>query len=249
MTSRISRHHHYVPNSSGTGQCDRCGLPARDVVHGDSGRGVASIEEAIIEARKTMVFMPDIPYTAVYDEDAEREKGIRQMLRALGEDPDREGLKDTPRRVLKAWSELCGGYKMEPRKMLTVFDAEGHDEMVSVGPIRFYSTCEHHLLPFWGDAWVSYLPTAKIIGLSKLPRIVEIFARRLQNQERMTRQIATTLLELIEPLGAGVLVRGKHMCSMARGVRQDNTVMTTTWLAGKYRSDPAVRAEFLGGAK
>lgn len=251
-----NRWHKYEPNGSGTGHCDRCTLPEKDTVHlrpeeiappftitYESGMLTKAIEK--LEHEATPVYHDAYPNDFTVTNEA-REEGIRHMLRALGEDPSREGLKDTPRRVVKAWGELCAGYVMDPKKLLTVFDSEEYDEMICKGPIEYYSTCEHHLLPFWGEAWVAYIPKKKIIGLSKLARIVEIFARRLQNQERMTKQIADCLDGLISPLGVGVVVRGKHMCSMARGVRQPNAVMQTNSLKGVFRSEPAVRAEFLG---
>lgn len=220
--------------------------------------------------------------TGFDDIDIARLKGLREMFKGIGEDPDREGLKDTPARVIKAWRELCGGYKQDPSKLLTTFDGEDYDEMISVGPIAFYSTCEHHLLPFFGDAWVAYIPgktevmsvdearrhpydpgrlccvydpealihtpapkhyAGKIIGLSKLPRLVEIYARRLQNQERMTKQIVTTLTNLLAPRGAACFVRARHFCMMARGVKQSKAQMSTSKLTGCFM-EPAVRAEF-----
>ena len=176
----------------------------------------------------------------------QRMAGIRHMLQALGEDPDREGLKDTPRRVVRAWAELTAGYKLEPKKLLTTFGGENYDQMILCGPIEFFSTCEHHLLPFFGKAWLAYIPGKenKIIGLSKLPRLVEIYSRRLQNQERMTKQIATTLAMLLDAKGAACLVRGQHFCMMARGVKQADAQMTTCAIEGVF-FEPQVRAEFL----
>lgn len=174
----------------------------------------------------------------------QRLAGIRVMLKDIGEDPDREGLKDTPRRVVRAWSELTGGYKTKVKDFMTTFSAEGHDNMILCGPIQFYSTCEHHLLPFYGSAWVAYIPNDKLVGLSKLPRLVEMFSRRLQNQERMTNQIADTLFEVVDAKGAACLVTGQHLCMMARGVKQQQAVMTTTALRGAFKM-AEVRAEFL----
>lgn len=164
------------------------------------------------------------------------------MLMALGEDPDREGLRDTPRRVIKAWSELTAGNKMALN--LTTFTNEGFTGMVAVGPVEFYSTCEHHLLPFFGSAWVAYIPGDKLLGLSKLPRVVEMFSRRLQNQERLTKQVGDCLKDVLGIEDVGVLFKGRHMCMMARGVKQSDALMTTPYLSGKFLSDPAVRAEF-----
>ncbi len=191
------------------------------------------------------------------DRKLEREIGIRQMIHQLGDDPHREGLRDTPARVIKAWEEMGSGYKKDPKELLTTFNGEGYNEMISCGPISFYSTCEHHLLPFFGEAWVAYIPggdhaeapggpnQGKIIGLSKMPRLVEIFARRLQNQERLTQQIADKLCELLSPKGAAVLITAQHFCMMARGVRQQTAKMTTSALRGAFFNNPQTRAEFL----
>lgn len=174
-----------------------------------------------------------------------RHSGIKVMLKALGEDPEREGLQETPRRVIKAWDELCRGYQMKPADFVTEFSSERYDEMVMVGPVRFFSMCEHHLLPFFGDAWVAYIPSKTILGLSKIPRIVEMYSRRLQNQERMTVQIAETMKTLTHARGAACLVRGQHFCMMARGVKQEAPHMTTSALRGVFRTQPTTRAEFL----
>lgn len=177
---------------------------------------------------------------------AEREKGIRIMLRALGEEPDREGLKDTPRRVIKAWQEITSGYKYDVTKLDTTFtNEEGFTGMVCVGPVQFYSTCEHHLLPFFGKAWVAYIPKRKLIGLSKLPRVVDMFSRRLQNQERLTAQVVNKLAELLETEDVACVLKGQHFCMMARGVRQDDAFMTTPQLRGAFFSQPSTRAEFM----
>lgn len=180
--------------------------------------------------------------------EAERLHGIRTMLRALGEDPDREGLRATPKRVIKAWGELCKGYSMKVEDFMTVFDGESYDQMITVGPVRFYSTCEHHLLPFYGDAWLGYVPDGRIVGLSKLPRVVEMFSRRLQNQERMTQQIADALFDAVKAKGAACIVKGQHLCMMARGVRQEAASMTTSALRGVFM-EPAVRQEFFSLCK
>ena len=168
------------------------------------------------------------------------------LLRALGDDVSREGLQDTPQRVARAWEEICAGYSKDPADVLsTAFDSGGYDEMIVVGPVDFYSTCEHHLLPFHGVAFVGYVPEQKVIGLSKLPRLVDVFARRLQIQERMTQQIADAIEEHLQPKGLGVLVRAQHLCTCSRGVSKPRVMMTTTALAGVMRQDNAARAEFL----
>lgn len=178
--------------------------------------------------------------------DAERHKGLRLMLHALGENPDREGLLDTPRRVVKAWKEITSGYTYDESKLHTTFtNEEGFSGMVCVGPVQFYSTCEHHLLPFFGKAWVAYIPNKKLIGLSKLPRIVDMFSRRLQNQERLTAQIANKLSELLETDDVACVMQGQHFCMMARGVRQDDAFMTTPQLRGAFFTQPSTRAEFM----
>lgn len=173
------------------------------------------------------------------------EKQIQELLIAIGEDPAREGLRDTPKRVAKSYARLFEGYSKSPQDVLTVFDSEGYDEMITIKEIDFYSTCEHHMLPFFGKAHVGYIPNNTIIGLSKIPRLVDIFARRLQNQERLTHQIANTLNDILKPKGVGVIIEAKHMCSMARGVEKQSSCMTTSTFTGLFRKDPRTRNEFL----
>jgi len=170
---------------------------------------------------------------------------IKKILVELGEDTTREGLKNTPQRAAKSYEKIFAGYKMDPKNILTVFNNEGYDEMIICKHIDFYSTCEHHMLPFYGKVSIGYIPDKKIIGISKLPRIVEIFARRLQNQERMTMQIAKTFTKLLKPKGVGVVVEGKHLCMMARGVEKQNTIMTTSYCTGLFRKNLSTRSEFL----
>jgi len=169
-----------------------------------------------------------------------------EMLKAFGEDPEREGLKRTPERVSKMYDELLAGYRIDPVAMVNdaLFDVE-YDEMVIVRDIEFYSLCEHHMLPFIGRAHVAYLPRGKVIGLSKIPRIVDMFARRLQVQERMTRQVADFIEELLHPLGVAVVLEALHMCSMIRGVKKHDSRMTTSAMLGSFRTDLAMRMEFL----
>lgn len=180
---------------------------------------------------------------------ASRYESIRVMLRALGENPEREGLRDTPKRVVKAWAELTKGYSMRAESFLTTFANEGYDAAIIDGPIEFYSTCEHHLLPFWGTAWVAYIPDQKIVGLSKLARIVEMFSRRLQNQERLTCQVVDTLMDATQGKGAACLIKAQHMCRMMRGVSQPRAMMTTNALRGVFLTDNAARSEFLALVK
>jgi GTP cyclohydrolase I len=174
------------------------------------------------------------------------EDAVLQLLHAMGENPDREGLLNTPKRVARMYTELLSGYHADPEKIVN--DALFHityDEMVIVRDIEFYSLCEHHMLPFIGRAHVAYMPDGKVIGLSKIPRIVDVFARRLQVQERMTRQIADTLEHLLEPKGVAVVVEGLHMCTMTRGVKKHDARLTTSAMLGMFRTNPATRQEFL----
>jgi GTP cyclohydrolase I len=171
--------------------------------------------------------------------------GVVSMLQAVGDGVDAQGTADTPKRVANMYDELLSGYSTDPVELLNgaMFDVE-YDEMVVVKDIDFYSLCEHHLLPFYGKAHVGYLPNNKVIGLSKIPRMVEMFARRLQVQERMTQQIALTLDELIQPAGIGVVVEAQHFCAAMRGVRKPNTTMTTSALRGQFKKSPSTREEF-----
>lgn len=170
---------------------------------------------------------------------------ISDILKEIGDDPKREGLKDTPKRVAKAYDKLFGGYKQNPEDFLTVFDSEGYDEMIMVKDVQFYSTCEHHMLPFFGIAHIGYIPDKKIIGLSKIPRMVEVFARRLQNQERLTQQIANIINNILKPKGVGVVLESQHFCMMARGVEKTGANVTTSSFTGLFRKDHRTRNEFL----
>ena len=173
-------------------------------------------------------------------------EAVATILRAVGEDPERDGLLKTPERVARMYCELLAGYRMDPEKLINnaVFDVE-YDEMVLVTDIEFYSLCEHHMLPFVGRAHVAYIPRDKVLGLSKIPRIVDMFARRLQVQERMTQQIANFLMDVLDPLGVGVVVEGAHMCAMMRGVKKANARMVTSTMLGVFRDNEKTRAEFL----
>lgn len=171
---------------------------------------------------------------------------IKDLLRAVGENPDREGLQNTPDRVARMYTELLSGYRTDPEEIINgaLFNID-YDEMVLVRDIEFYSLCEHHMLPFLGRAHVAYLPKGKVIGLSKIPRIVDLYARRLQVQERMTRQIADLIQSTLEPQGVAVVVEGMHLCSMMRGVKKHDARMTTSAMHGSFRSNMATRQEFL----
>jgi GTP cyclohydrolase I len=173
-------------------------------------------------------------------------KAIYEVIKAVGEDPEREGLQNTPDRVSRMYAELLSGYSADPEKIINgaLFNIN-YDEMVLVRDIEFYSLCEHHMLPFLGRAHVAYLPKGKVIGLSKIPRIVDMYARRLQVQERMTRQIADLLQQTLEPQGVAVVVEGLHMCSMMRGVKKHDARMTTSAMHGAFRANLATRQEFL----
>ena len=173
---------------------------------------------------------------------------IRSLLLAIGEDPDREGLRDTPKRVAKSYLEIYGGYKVDVDSVLTTFKNEGYNEMVTLKDIEFYSTCEHHLLPFTGKAHISYIPGACIVGLSKLARVLDVYAKRLQVQERLTTQVADILNDKLKPKGVAVMLEAKHYCMLCRGVKKQNSVMVTTALKGVYEK-PEVRAEFLNSVK
>lgn len=171
--------------------------------------------------------------------------GIEELLSYLGEDPEREGLRDTPKRVLKAFKEMTVGYRQEPKEILsTVFD-EYHDEIVLLKGIRFVSLCEHHLLSFAGTASVAYIPRKGVVGLSKLARLVECFAKRLQVQERMTNQIAAAVQEHLDPVGVGVVISAHHSCMGCRGVRQPDATMVTSAMRGAFREDVSARQELL----
>ena len=173
-------------------------------------------------------------------------KAVFNLIAAVGEDPEREGLRNTPDRVARMYAELLSGYSMNPDRIINgaLFNIN-YDEMVLVKDIEFYSLCEHHMLPFLGRAHVAYLPKGKVIGLSKIPRIVEMYARRLQVQERMTRQIADLLQQMLEPQGVAVVVEAMHLCSMMRGVKKHGARMTTSAMHGAFRANLATRQEFL----
>jgi GTP cyclohydrolase I len=174
------------------------------------------------------------------------EDAVRTLLAEIGEDPDRDGLRGTPGRVRRTLEQLTAGYRTDPDTLLqeAAFDVE-YDEMVVVRDIELYSLCEHHLIPFFGRAHVGYLPRGTVIGLSKIPRVVDLFAHRLQIQERMTQQIADFLMTRLEPKGVGVVLETTHLCIAMRGVRRPGATMVTSAMLGTFRSDPKTRAEFL----
>jgi GTP cyclohydrolase I len=173
------------------------------------------------------------------------EAAVHQILLEIGEDPERQGLAGTPGRVHRMYTELTAGYHVDPERLINgaIFDI-AYSEMVLVKGIPFYSLCEHHLLPFFGTASVAYIPRGRVIGLSKIPRVVEMYARRLQVQERLTQQIADFLQERLEPQGVGVVLEATHLCAVMRGVRKPGTVMTTSSVLGLFRTRDRTRAEF-----
>lgn len=171
---------------------------------------------------------------------------IRELIIELGEDPNREGLKKTPTRVARAFEYLTKGYREDIEKVLNgAIFKEKYNEMVIVKNIDFFSLCEHHLLPFYGKVHIAYIPNGKIVGLSKIPRIVEVFSRRLQVQERLTQQIADTLNEYLNPKGVAVVVEARHLCMIMRGVEKQNSVATTSAMHGVFAEDVKTRNEFM----
>ncbi len=186
------------------------------------------------------------PGEAILPENERLEAIIRDLLVEVGEDPEREGLLKTPHRVAKAYQFLLQGYRQEPAEVLNnALFSEESDEMICIKDIELYSMCEHHLLPFVGKAHVAYIPDGKIVGFSKIPRLVDIFARRLQVQERLTTQIAEAMMKLLNPQGVGVVIEAVHMCMTMRGVEKQNSVAVTSAMLGVFRDDRATRNEFL----
>jgi GTP cyclohydrolase I len=186
----------------------------------------------------------------VYWWEGTEEKSIKDIvirqLQFIGEDPTREGLLETPGRVIRSWSELYSGYKQDPATILKVFKDGACDEMVLLKNIEFYSTCEHHLLPFFGKAHIAYIPNGRVVGISKLARLLEVFARRLQIQERLGQQITETLMKELKPKGAACILEAQHFCMVSRGVQKQDSVMVTSSLKGVFLEKPEVRAEFMG---
>lgn len=175
-----------------------------------------------------------------------RETLVRALIKGLGEDVGREGLIGTPARVSAAWDEWTSGYADDPAEVLRCFadGSERYDEMVFEGNIPFYSHCEHHMAPFFGVAYIGYIPRGKVVGLSKLSRLVDIFARRLQVQERLTRQVAESLMEHVDPLGVGVVLRARHLCMESRGIRKPGVYTITSAMQGVMLTNPVTRSEF-----
>jgi GTP cyclohydrolase I len=200
-----------------------------------------------MKSNKAIVKVMDKKHAAAEERrEGELAELVRELLERIGENPSREGLVRTPVRAEKALKFLTSGYKMDLEKIVNgaLFDVE-YDEMVIVKDIEFFSLCEHHLLPFYGKAHVAYLPSKKVIGLSKIPRIVDVFARRLQVQERMTQQIAQTIDEVLEPRGVGVILEARHFCMMMRGVEKQHSGTVTSAMLGAFRERKETRHEFL----
>lgn len=173
------------------------------------------------------------------------QSGIKAQLAFIGEDPNREGLKGTPERITRSWKELYAGYNQDPKQLLTSFDAESYDQIVLLKDIEFYSMCEHHILPFFGIAHVAYIPRKRVIGISKLARLVDIFARRLQIQERLGEQVANFLMQELHADGAACIIEAQHMCMRMRGVSKQGATMSTSSMKGVFMEDPAARAELM----
>jgi len=207
---------------------------------------VTEIETEIGEAPPTLEGPADAHAPQPGEPDGRVEAAVREILTEIGEDPDRQGLLGTPERVHQMYTELTAGYHVDPERLINgaIFDVD-YSEMVIVKDIPFYSLCEHHLLPFFGTAAVAYIPNGRVLGLSKIPRIVEMYARRLQVQEVLTRQIADFLMDRLQPRGVGVVLEATHLCMVMRGVQKPGTRMTTSHVLGLFRSRDNTRAEFL----
>ena len=175
------------------------------------------------------------------------EENVRELLQHMGEDPDREGLVKTPNRVARAFDYMTRGYNQDPKEVINnaIFTEEDYSEMIVVKDIDFFSMCEHHILPFFGRANVAYIPDRHIVGISKIARLVDVFARRLQVQERLTTQIADTIMEELDPLGVGVIITAEHLCMRMRGVEKQNSVVTTSATLGAFRTHRETREEFI----
>ncbi len=177
------------------------------------------------------------------------EDAILEILKNIGEDPNRADLIETPKRIAESHKELFSGYHEDPTKVLKTFDANGYKEIILVKNIDYFSNCEHHMIPFFGKAHVAYIPDKKITGLSKIPRILDIFARRLQNQERLTMQVANTLFEELKPKGVAVQLSGKHLCMCGRGANKADAETITTCFLGVFQTDPSLKEDFFNQIK
>jgi GTP cyclohydrolase I len=177
---------------------------------------------------------------------ADAEAAVRTLLTYIGEDPNREGLADTPQRVIKSYDEFFGGYAQDPEEILarTFDETDGYDEMIVLDGVQFVSHCEHHMVPILGTAYIGYLPKTRVVGVSKLARVLDIYARRLQIQERLTAQVANAINEVLDPRGVAVVLRSQHQCMATRGVRQNGALMTTSRMLGAFRESREIRQDF-----
>lgn len=189
--------------------------------------------------------LPWIVFPWEAGQEASVEDCVVRQLQYLGEDINREGLLETPKRVVKSWSKIFGGYNEDPKDHIKLFDSEGCDEVVLLKDIEFYSNCEHHIQPFFGKAHIAYIPNKNVIGVSKLARILEVFTRRLQIQERIGTQVADVLMEELKPHAAACLIEAKHFCMVCRGVEKQNSTMMTSALRGVFKTDASARAELM----
>lgn len=218
----------------------------------DSGRTLKYFKDHLPKSEQfVLVTKEDKDSWIVFPWETEEDKtdGLEQstvtLLRASGDDPTREGLLETPSRFAKAWRFLTNGYKENPKSVMKVFENPGMDQLVVVSNIDFYSLCEHHLAPFYGQVHVGYLPNGKVLGVSKFARLTEIFARRLQIQERLTQEIAETIMNELQPRGVGVVVEAVHLCMRSRGVQKQNASMKTSVMLGDFRTNESLKQEFL----
>lgn len=238
MTNSRSNKNSYHPNGNGHHGHDHDTREVKFVVVGETDMD-AHLHDADFLAKYELNY-PTVDKEAI-------KAAVTQILEAIGENPHREGLAATPKRVAGAYEELLSGYRTDPAELVNnaVFDVEYDDNMVIVRDIEYFSLCEHHMLPFMGHAHVAYIPSAKVIGLSKIPRIVDMFSRRLQVQERLTQQIAEFVEEILGAKGVAVAMDGIHMCSMMRGVEKMHSGMTTTAFRGAFKEDRELRKEFM----
>ena len=232
-----------------TETCSDCDLVIDDII--DTGKTRDKYEDEFFYALvdKTTEQDKDIgwvvfPWERMGNEGEGPTENVRRLIEFIGEDPKREGLKNTPERVIKSYQKLYGGYQQKLEDFDTTFKSDC-DQMVLLKDIEFYSTCEHHMLPFYGKAHIAYIPNEKIIGISKLARILEMFARRLQIQERLCDEVTQAIERLIKPLGAACILEAQHFCMTSRGVEKQNSIMTTSSLTGVLRTDARARSEFM----
>lgn len=240
----------------------KTGMPLVEEIDIESDDTNILVVDDIIDSGKTRERYENYPFFAVWDKSIDgddwvefpwermtnevpAEDSVTRMLEYIGEDVKREGLIETPKRVVKAWDFLFSGYKKDPKDEVKVFDSEGYDEIVLLKDIELYSMCEHHLLPFYGKAHVAYIPDKKVSGVSKLARIVEIYARRAQIQERLGNQVTSFLMEELKPKGAACIIEAQHLCMQMRGIQKQNSVMVTSSLKGVFLDKLAAREELM----